>query len=113
VWSFSTGTGGEVVVDDDPAVFGRGYNGHGAPWTGSVANLGYFMGNPAYDATTGFVEGQNYLRLADRNEDVLNFQPYPFFGPFFNSIMITGMQIVGSGPAGLPSDLTNNGFVDF
>jgi hypothetical protein len=116
MWSFGTGTGSDIVVDDNSAVYGRGYNGHGPAWTGNVANLGLNMTNQAYDANEGFVEGDNFVKLLGRTEDTLNFQPYPNFGPFFNSVGITGIQVVGVGvipEPTLPSDLTNNGFVDF
>jgi hypothetical protein len=103
MWSFGTGTGSDIVVDDNSDVFGRGYNGHGPAWTGSVANLGLNMTNQAYDANEGFVEGDNFVKLLDLNEDTLNFQPYPNFGPHFNSVGITGIQIVGAGPEPQPT----------
>jgi hypothetical protein len=56
------------------------------------------MTNQAYDANEGFVEGDNFVKLLDLTEDTLNFQPYPNFGPEFNSVGITGIQIVGAVP---------------
>ncbi len=63
MWSFSTGTGGQIVVDDNAGVYGRGYNGHGAPWTGSVANLDYLIDQPRRQLREARGPDEQYAQL--------------------------------------------------
>ena len=112
MWSFTTGNGQTLVVDDNAQAYGRGYNGHGSPWIGNVANLSLNMSNPPYDANVGFVEGRNFVKLTGLTQDTINLQPYPHFGGFFNSLGIVGVQIVGSGPDPLLGDLNGDEVVD-
>ena len=91
-----TGTG-ELVVDAGTANFGRGMNGHGAPWPGTIGNYGFNVPDPDYDANNGFISGQNMVVVPGRTEDSINIQMYPYFGGFFNGGQFQGVQIVWEG----------------
>jgi len=98
-WSFSSNGSGEIVVYNDPTKHGRGYNGHGLPWTDGIANLPYnLMPQPTYDSAQGIIEGDNYVKLLGLSDDTIVLQPYPYVHlTGFNSIAITGLQFVELG----------------
>jgi len=92
-WSFSEDWGSTSYV--------RVYNGAEGTGETEIANLSLVINQPSYNSATCFVPGQNYVKLSGLIWDTLDLRPFAVGNISFdewNSIQITGVQILGLAP---------------